>query len=430
MERNVTEQTVGDPAGATGSIVDRVDPYFLMAALYLAVGVLALAGRLGVEVGLLTGLPRPRWTTIHLVTIGGMTQALFGALPRLVRASGGGLAEGRPWLRWLALNAGYPLVLIGMTTGSTLVAVTGATVVLLALTMLGVAVTRAHGTGPILAFRTAPWFLAVGILAALGILTGVHGPGGYFGSLEAHVHANVWGFLGLTAAGALALLVPGIVGEPLPHPRRGTWSFAGIAVGASGLVAGPWLAVAPITFGGLALYLGGTALLLAEVVGAWREAGGFDARFGHVVGAYVWLLFPVPWAPFVLLTPDLVPAAAIERAAIDGLVFGWMLQLAMAFLPVVVAWTAARGRDLEEAVAVAGTPSLAGLLSINAGVLALWVTAMPVLEAMDGPLTVAGMALVGVAWALFVVDLWGVLAGSGRGGATALAGPADPAEAD
>ena len=407
-----------------------IDPFFLMSALYLAVGVLALAGRLGVETGLLAGLPRPRWTTIHLVTIGGLTQALFGALPRLVGEGDGDFHDGWPWPRWLGLNAGYPLVLVGMTTGSTLVTVVGATLVLIALVALGVVVGRARGPGPIRAFRVAPWFLAVGILAALGILTGVHGPGGYFGSLEAHVHANVWGFLGLTAAGALALLVPRLVGEPLPHPERQSWAFAGIAVGASGLVAGPWLAVAPITFGGLALYLAGTALLLAEVVGAWRAAGGLDTRSGHVLGAYVWLLFPVPWAPFVLLAPDLVPAAAIERAAIDGLVFGWMLQLAMAFLPVVVAWVGAAGRDVEAAVAAAGTPSRVGLVSINAGVLALWTTAMPVLGAFDEPLTVAGLALVGVAWMLFVVDLWGVLVGPGRGKPAALAVPTDPGEAD
>ena len=405
----------------TGATDRRVDPYFLMAALYLGVGLVALLGRLGVEAGLLAGLPRPRWTTIHLVTIGGMTQALFGALPRLVGEAGGGHVDRWPWGRWLGLNAGYPLVLIGMTTGSTLVAVTGATVVLVALAMLGVAVATARGSGPTRAFRTAPWFLAVGILAALGILTGVHGPGGYFGSLEAHVHANVWGFLGLTAAAALALLVPGVVDEPLPHPRWRTWSFAGIAVGAAGLVAGPWLAVAPITFGGLAIYLAGTVLLLANVVGAWRAAGGFDARLGHVLGAYVWLLFPVPWAPFVLLAPELVAAGAIERAAIDGLVFGWMLQLAMAFLPVVAAWTAVDGRDLAGAVAAVGAPSRVGLVSVNAGVLALWTTAMPVLEGFDGPLALAGLALVGVAWARFVVELWGVVVDTGGPGQVSVA---------
>lgn len=413
----------------TGSTT-RIDPYFLMAALYLAVGVVALAGRLALEAGVVSGLPRPRWSTIHLVTIGGMTQALFGALPRLVRESGGDPGHRRPWLRWLALNAGYPLVLVGVTTASTTVAVVGAALVLLALAALGVSVARSGGGSPSGAFRTAPWFLAVGILAAVGILTGVHGPGGYFGSLEAHVHANVWGFLGLTAAGALSLLVPRVVGEPLPHPARTSWSFAGIAVGAAGLVAGPWLAVAPITFGGLALYLGGTLLLLAEVVVAWRAAGGLDARFGHVVGAYVWLLFPVPWAPFVLLTPELVPALAIERAAIDGLVFGWMLQLAMAFLPVVVAWTVVEGRDLEAAVAAVGTPSWVGLGAINLGVLALWATAMPVLGRIDGPLSVVGLSLVGVAWALFVVDLWGVVAGSGRADSTAISVPAEPLDAD
>jgi len=414
----------------TGATARRIDPYLLMAALYLTVGVLALAGRLALEAGVVSGLPRARWTTIHLVTIGGMTQALFGALPRLVRAAGGTLAADRPGVRWLLLNVGYPLVLVGMTAGSTLVAVAGATLVLVALGSLGIAVARASGPAEVVAFRTAPWFLALGILAALGILTGVHGPGGYFGSLEAHVHANVWGFLGLTAAGALSLLVPVVAGEALPRPRWRRWSFAGIAVGAAGLVAGPWLALAPVTFGGLAVYLAGTVLLLANVVGAWRAAGGFDARLGHVLGAYVWLLFPVPWAPFVLLAPELVAAGAIERAAIDGLVFGWMLQLAMAFLPVVIAWTGTGDRDLAGAAAVVGEPSRLGLVSVNAGVLALWITAMPIAERFDDPLALAGLSLVGLAWALFVVQLWGGLAGSSRSGPAPVAFSGEPHDAD
>ena len=386
----------------------RIDPYLLVAAMYFTVGLLALAGRLGVEAGLVAGLPRPRWTTIHLVTVGGMTQVLFAALPRLVRLQGGALVGGRPWLRWLGLNAGYPLVLIGMTAGATLVTIAGALLVLAALLLLGVAATRSSTSDGTRAFRVAPWFLAVGILAALGMLTGVHGPGGYFGSIEAHVHANVWGFLGLTAAGALSVLVPRLTGEPLPRPGLRPWSVAGIAVGATGLTAGPWLAIPAVTFFGLAVYLAGTAVLLANVVGAWRASGGLDTRLGHVLGAYLWLLFPVPWAPFVLLTPELVPAGAIERAAIDGLVFGWMLQLAMAFLPVLVAWTGVEDVDVADAVDYVGTPSRVALVAVNLGVLALWVVAMPVAAGAEAFLTLGGLSLIGVSWAIFAFHLWGV----------------------
>lgn len=394
----------------------RLDPFLVMATLYLTVGLFVLGGRLVADLGLLTGLPRPRWTTIHLVTIGGLTQALFGALPRLLSEGGGTDRPGPSWPRWAALNVGYLFVLIGMTTASTTVAVVGALGVLAALVALGVNAVRAGGAEETVAFRIAPWFLAIGILAALGILTGTHGPGGYFGSLEAHVHANVWGFLGLTAGGALTLLVPRLIDRPLPRPGWRSWSFAGIAVGAAGLVAGPWLAFHPLTFGGLAIYLGGTVLLLWNVVGAWRSDGSLDARAGHVLGAYLWLLFPVPWAPFVLLAPDLVSAGAIERAAIDGLVFGWMLQLAAAFLPILIAGATPAGIDVEGAVDAVGRSSWAVVAAVNLGVLALWTSAMPVLTAFDDALGFAGLALVGLGWAGIVVGLWRVTDRAGVAG--------------
>src|SRR6056297_660576 len=85
----------------------RTDPFFLMAGLYLTVGLLAVVGVVGVDLGVLEPFARLRWVTIHLVTIGAMTQALFGALPALVGSAvdrgeaAGGDAPTR-WAQWLA----------------------------------------------------------------------------------------------------------------------------------------------------------------------------------------------------------------------------------------------------------------------------------------------------------------------------------------
>ncbi|MFC4246326.1 hypothetical protein ACFOZ7_04875 [Natribaculum luteum] len=395
----------------------RKDPFLLVAGLYLTVGLLAVGGRLAFEAGLIESLPRLRWLTIHFVTIGGMTQALFGLLPSLVGAADGSRAdinEGSRWLQWLVLNASYPLVLIGMAAGSTITAVVGATGVLVALALLAVTVYRTSAGGHELLryYRIAPWFLVAGLLAALGMLSNVHGPGGYFGSIEAHVHANVWGFLALVVAATLLLVLPVLLETDLRYPHLVPVTFWGLTLGAGGLVAGPWLARHALTMLGLVVYVGGTVALLANVVGTCRASDRSpNSRVALVLGAYLWLVFPVPWAPFVLLLPDVVPAGAIEVAAIDGLVFGWMLQLAMAFLPVAaVALDRTDGdRFLENVVAAADAvprPSWLQVGSVNVGVLALWLSALPPLEGVGDALTLGGYALIAVAWTLFAASLW------------------------
>lgn len=403
----------------------RKNPFVVMAGLYFTVGLLAVAGNLAAETGLVESLPRIRWLTVHFVTIGGMTQALFGMLPSLVSESGGSRPnDGLRWTQWLLLNAGYPLVLIGMATASTVTAVAGATIVLVALGLLAVTIYRTSTRGRDLAgssaggrdlvryYLTAPWFLAVGILAAFGMLLGVHGPGGYFGTIEAHVHANVWGFLALVVAAALLALLPSLLDADLRYPRLVPVTFWGVTLGAVGLVAGPWLARNELTVLGLAVYVVGTAALLANVVGTYRAGGrGATRRIALVLGAYLWLVFPVPWAPLILLYPDTVPAGVIEMAAIDGLVFGWMLQLAMAFLPVVAV---ASGQPLDGEFAETVTavvddvprPSWLQVGSVNVGVAALWLAALPPFAGAADALSLGGYALVGIGWALFVIALW------------------------
>lgn len=395
----------------------RANLFVVMAGLYLTVGLLAVAGKLTVETGLVGSLPRLRWLTIHLVTIGGLTQALFGLLPSLTGSVGG--TDRAPDSRsrrgqWLLLNAGYPLVLIGMATGSTITAVTGATFVLGALGLLIATVYRISESGHELLryYRVAPSFLVVGILAAFGMLLNVHGPGGYFGSIEAHVHANVWGFLGLVAAATLLAVLPALLETDLRYPRLVPVTFWGITLGAIGLVAGPWLARHELTMLGLGTYVVGTVGLLGNVVGTYlRSDRSQSRRIGLVLGAYLWLVFPVPWAPLVLLFPETVPGGAIEIAAINGLVLGWMLQLAMAFLPLVGRSVGlAPGTDLVDSVsslaADAPQPSWTQVGCANVGMAALWATALPPLDPFTEALTLAGYALIGVSWLLFVAAFW------------------------
>ena len=401
-----------------------------MAGLYLTVGLVAVVGTLTVEAGFIEPLPRLRWVLIHLVTIGGLTQAVFGALPALLTAGtepSRGTATGRRWLQWLSLNAGYPLLLLGMATGTTVVAVTGATFVLGALGLLLSTVfrTNVRATDRRISryYRLAPWFLVVGILAAFGMLLGVHGPGGYIGSLEAHVHANAWGFLAFVVAGTLLTVLPALLATELRYPRLVSVTFWAMAIGVVGLVAGPWLGHNEVTVVGLGSYAIGTGTLLANVVGTHRSSDrSHPRRIALVLGANLWLAFPVPWAPLVLLAPEIVPAGAIEIAAINGLVFGWMLQLAMAFLPVVAAAFARSGADhaVVETVAVVAAehpqPSWIQVGSVNLGMLTLWLIPVPIVGSHATTMTLTGFALIAIAWTMFLRSFWRSVASPTREG--------------
>ncbi|MFB6091725.1 MAG: hypothetical protein ABEK02_01800 [Haloquadratum sp.] len=396
----------------------RNNPFIAMAGLYLVVGAIALLGKILGEAGGVTTVPRIRWTAIHFVTIGAVTQALFGVLPAFLAGTTPPTATGDQtarWLQWLSLNAGFPFILLGMVTGRTVTASVGAVLVLVA---LGGLIRTVYGlesdSDSTRYFRTALWYLVVGILAALGMLLNVHGPGGYFGSIEAHVHANAWGFIAITVAGVLLGVLPRLFEADLAYPRLRAPVYWGLTVGAAGLVAGPWLALDAVTVAGLGAYVVGTATLLATVIGTYRRSDrSQQKRLALVLGAYLWLLFPVPWAPLILLYPETVPGAAIELAAIDGLVFGWMLQLAVAFLPLVATASKTDIQALPEAIGATSRtvrePTWLQIGSLNAGVGVLWLAAIPRLAPVATELTVGGYLLIAVGWVLFLADFWAAL---------------------
>lgn len=58
-----------------------VNPYFLMMLLYLFVAVLAALDASLISLDLLPWFNGVRWLRIHFITLGMLTQVLFGALP-------------------------------------------------------------------------------------------------------------------------------------------------------------------------------------------------------------------------------------------------------------------------------------------------------------------------------------------------------------
>jgi hypothetical protein len=156
-----------------------------------------------------------------------------------------------------------------------------------------------------------------------------------------------------------------------------------LILGAIGLVVGPWAAILPLTILGIAVYVVGTALLLANLIGTALAAGGWTPSLTHLLVAYVWMVVPAVAAPLIVLATGQLPTSRVESAAVAGLVAGWILQIVVgAFVP---------GLAREESGAPNG--SWASVVALNLGVLLFWISPLAG-EPAAPTLTAAGYALV------------------------------------
>lgn len=374
-----------------------VNPFILMAGLYLVIDAIAVTA-LALEIaGAIPPVPGINWTRIHLLTIGVVTQAIAGILPVIVAQKLGGTPPGprATWSIWLLINGGFALLLMSMPAGRGIVAAAGATAIFAGIVVLLAAIHRQHACPPVGArhglrfFIAGPIFFLFGILLALSLLLNWPAPGGYAGVLESHVHANIWGFVAIVAAGILLDRVPALANRALRFPALVPTTSWLLVAGAAGLVAGPWLGSLPLIVVGLGLYVVGTVLLLVNLVGTVVGGRTFSPNLAHVLVAYVWMFVPAIAAPAAVLITGELPAGALERAAISGLVTGWLLQLAIGTLPGFVG-------------APAGAPgaprgSWLSVASLNIGVLILWTAAFAD-PAAWAALNVAGYGLVVLGW--------------------------------
>lgn len=101
-----------------------------------------------------------------------------------------------------------------------------------------------------------------------------------------------------------------------------------------GLVAAPWLDFNRLTAPSLILHHLATAWLVLNIVKPLiGERERWTAGRWHLVAGYLWTLAPLFVAPIVVLSGAKMPVASVEAGGPSLLVYGWILQFALAVVP-------------------------------------------------------------------------------------------------
>lgn len=295
----------------------------------------ALLALLTAAILLVSGQAAPQLAA-HIAFALGILPLILAAMsyfiPVLTRTGAPGLAAQLPPL--LAWSSGLVAVFAFATNFSPALLALAATLGGLAASSLGIlALGRVrHMFGP--RHRGLDWYLAaIGflLLALLAVVAMPALPDQRNGLRLFHLHANLLGFVGLTALGTLQVLLPTCLGQPDPDAalrlrRDIKWAATGvllIAVGSSSLLPGPSIMIGPfLALLGAVLY----GLVVLRMLRAWQSR--FGKALWRMHGAASSLVAAAAGLLGLLLLGllhgfGLVPA----RPAIAGFVIAFLLPL-------------------------------------------------------------------------------------------------------
>lgn len=346
-------------------------PYLLMTLLYLLVGLLAAADASLVSMGLFSAFPALRWVRVHFITLGILSQVIFGLLPLLVASLSKKERPAMRWDVWFLLNGGLVTLIAGFAGMNHPMIFTGGTLIFVASLLLFLQLWNVRGgdaPASLKFYITGVFYLLVGIIIGTGLFLNWSEALYIKVPLEAHIHANSWGFMSLVFAGLLVDFIPMITGKSLGTTKSVSYVYWGMTLGAFGLVLGPWLGGSlPPTVSGLVLHITATITLIVVMVRALKQSGRLNsAGAWHLVSSYAWILLPVLVAPLILL--GFIEGGPIESTAPQALIYGWVFQFAIALVPFI-----ARRYFLKEE-----NPQLGGcwgsLVAATLGSIFVWVS--------------------------------------------------------
>jgi hypothetical protein len=313
-------------------------PYLLTTLLYIFVAVLIAADASLISVDLIAAFPALRWVRVHFITLGIISQVVFGLLPILVASLAKKPKPSFRWDIWLALNVGFVALVAGFTGANHSMIFAGGTLIFIAATLLLHQLWYVRGgdaPASLKFYITGVLYLLVGIIIGTGLWLNWSEALYIKVPLEAHIHANSWGFMSLVFAGLLVDFIPMITGRPIGGKNTLNYIYWGMTLGAFGLVLGPWLGGSrPPTVAGLLLHISATVLLVISMGRALKSSSRLSTAGGwHLLSSYTWILLPVLIAPAILL--GFIKGGPVESTAPQALIYGWVLQFGVALVPYV-----------------------------------------------------------------------------------------------
>ncbi len=387
--------------------------FLAAAAIYLVFALSTVLAYALAQFGWMAAIPNLYWLRVHALTIGVLAQTLLGLLPGLFASRSRSPAP-PPWTLWAVfalLNSGLLLLELGQVSVTAWPIHSGGVLLLAAISVeVGLLLwlwRRSTAPRPAVVgfYLAAPGFLLLGVLMALTLLLGWWSPVGHQATKESHIHANIFGFTGLAIAGLALDRLPALFGRTLARPqwiKRTLWLMV---IGALALWFGPYAGVIPIMAGGLLLYVTGLVLMLANFfITTHRPHPVRFANCAQVLISYLWIAAPVvATVAFVLLGADRLPLAKLEAGVTQGLVYGWILQLVLALLPLAV--LRYRTRDASRVIS-RQEGSWFTLILLNGAVAVIWLASILLPWPVVRPLVAIGYLLLVVAALPALLILW------------------------
>lgn len=310
--------------------------YLITTLLYMLVALLAAADAALISMGLASPFAALRWVRVHFITLGIISQVIFGLLPILAASLSKKARPAMRWDIWLLLNSGLVALVAGFAGVNQPMILVGGTLVFSAAALFFIQLWQVRGgdaPASLKFYITGIFYLLVGIIIGTGLWLNWSEALYIQVPLEAHIHANSWGFMSLVFAGLVVDFTPMVTGRLLGSSRSVSLIFWGMTLGAFGLVLGPWLGGSlPPTVSGLIMHLAATIWLVVLLIRAFRVSGKLvGAGAWHLVSSYLWIFAPVMAAPLIIL--GFVEAGPIEATAPQALIYGWVLQFGIALIP-------------------------------------------------------------------------------------------------
>ncbi|MCC7119658.1 MAG: hypothetical protein IT310_14130 [Anaerolineales bacterium] len=314
-------------------------PYLITTLLYTFVAILVAADASFVSWNLLATFPALRWIRVHFITLGIVSQVVFGLLPGMVASLAKKTKPVMRWDIWLTLNIGFVALIAGFSGVNHAMIFAGGSLIFVSVSLLLAHLWKLRGGNAPASLKfyiAGLFYLMVGIIIGTGLWLNWSDALYIKVPLEAHIHANSWGFMSLTFAGLFVDFIPLIAARALASERSIRAIFWSMTTGAFFLVLGPWLGGnMPIVVTGLILHLGSTLWLIYLVTRALKDSGRLATPGGwHLILAYVWILAPVLIAPLILT--NVIAGGPVESTAPQPLIYGWVLQFSIALIPYIM----------------------------------------------------------------------------------------------